>query len=203
MFPLLGVLFLDHLLQLVLAQLREGLLYRIGFLSAFLSGAEIRFSRSVFLKRRQSRVLCVVYAPPCFLRRSQCFSVRAFFGTLGLWSVPGCYVPFFLLCEVFSSQEATDFSDLSLPHFLLCEASRHEKRWTYWIFPGHICTRLPRETEGANACPQESHLSREGWTDPATCTGTFVTRQISLGEGGWSASRAVWDIPSTALFTGA
>ena len=124
MFPFLGVLFLDHLLELVqfLAQLREGLLYRIGFLSAFLSGAEIRFSRSVFLKRRQSRVLCVVYAPPCFLRRSQCFSVRAFFGTLGLWSVPGCYVPFFLLCEGFLSQEATDFWDLSLPHFSLCEA---------------------------------------------------------------------------------
>ncbi len=35
--PLLGVLFLDHLLELVrsLAQLREGLLYGIGFLSAF------------------------------------------------------------------------------------------------------------------------------------------------------------------------
>jgi hypothetical protein len=52
MFPLLGVLFLDHLLELVcfLAQLRKGLLYGIGFLSAFLSGAEIRFFRSVFLK---------------------------------------------------------------------------------------------------------------------------------------------------------
>jgi hypothetical protein len=52
MFPLLGVLFLDHLLELVrfLAQLREGLLYRIGFLSAFLSGAEIGFFHSVFLE---------------------------------------------------------------------------------------------------------------------------------------------------------
>ncbi len=38
MFPLLGVLFLDHLLELVrfLAQLREGLLYGIGFLAAWL-----------------------------------------------------------------------------------------------------------------------------------------------------------------------
>jgi hypothetical protein len=52
MFLLLGVHFLDHLLELVqfLTQLREGLLYGIGFLSAFLSGAEIGFFRSVFLK---------------------------------------------------------------------------------------------------------------------------------------------------------
>ncbi len=34
-----------------------------------------------------------------------------------------------------------------------------------------------------NACPRESHLSCEGWTDPATCTVSFVTRWISLGEG--------------------
>jgi hypothetical protein len=52
MFPLLGVLFLDHLLKLVrfLAQLREGLLYGIGILSAFLGGVEIGFFHSVFLK---------------------------------------------------------------------------------------------------------------------------------------------------------
>ena len=52
MFPLLGVLFLDHLLELVhfLALLRKRLLCVIGFLSAFLSGTEIRFFRSVFLE---------------------------------------------------------------------------------------------------------------------------------------------------------
>ncbi len=52
MFPLLGVLFFDHLLELVqfLAQLRKGLLHGTGFLSTFLSGAEIGFFRSVFLK---------------------------------------------------------------------------------------------------------------------------------------------------------
>jgi hypothetical protein len=52
MFPLLGVFFFDHLLELdgFLAQLREGLLYGTGFLSAFLSGAEIGFFRSVFLE---------------------------------------------------------------------------------------------------------------------------------------------------------
>ncbi len=50
--PLLGVFFLKHLLKLVqfLAQLRERLLRGIGFLSAFLSGAEIGFVHSVFLK---------------------------------------------------------------------------------------------------------------------------------------------------------
>ncbi len=50
--PLLGVSFLEHLLKLVqfLAQLHEGLLRGTGFLSAFLSGAEIGFFCSVFLK---------------------------------------------------------------------------------------------------------------------------------------------------------
>ncbi len=50
--PLLGVFFLDQLLKLVqfLAQLCERQLRGIGFLSAFLSGAEIGFFRSVFLE---------------------------------------------------------------------------------------------------------------------------------------------------------
>jgi hypothetical protein len=38
---------------------------------------------------------------------------------LGLWSVPGCYVPILLLCKGFSSQEAMDVSDLTWPYFLL------------------------------------------------------------------------------------
>jgi hypothetical protein len=123
MFPLLGVLFLVHLLELVrfLAQLREGLLYGIVFLSAFLSGAEIGFFRSVFLDTTAIARIVRCNAPPCFLQRSQCFLVWAFFGTLGLWSVPGHYVPFLSLCKGFSLQEATDFLDLSWPHFLLGE----------------------------------------------------------------------------------
>jgi hypothetical protein len=66
MFLLLGVLFLDHLLELVrfLAQLRKGLLYGIGFLSAFLSGAEIGFFRSVFLETTAiASIVCRVRAP--------------------------------------------------------------------------------------------------------------------------------------------
>jgi hypothetical protein len=49
---LLGVSFLEHLLELVqfLAQLHERLLPGTGFLSAFLSGAEIGLFRPVFLK---------------------------------------------------------------------------------------------------------------------------------------------------------
>jgi hypothetical protein len=50
--PLIGVLFLENLLKLVqfLAQLCKRLLPGIGFLSSFLSGTEIGFLRSVFLK---------------------------------------------------------------------------------------------------------------------------------------------------------
>ena len=52
MLLLLGVFFLDHLLELVqfLAQLRERLLYGIGFLSTFHSGAEIGCFHSIFLE---------------------------------------------------------------------------------------------------------------------------------------------------------
>ncbi len=52
--PLLGVSFLENLLELVqfLAQLRERLLCGIGFLSAFLGGAEIGFSVPSFSNRR-------------------------------------------------------------------------------------------------------------------------------------------------------
>jgi len=61
--------------------MREGLLSRIGFLSAFLSGAEIGFFRSLFSKRRQSRESCVVHAPPC-LRRGRRVSRHKLSGTV-------------------------------------------------------------------------------------------------------------------------
>jgi hypothetical protein len=54
----------------------------LGFFPPFLAAWKSDFSVLSFLKRRQSRVLCAVYAPPCFLHRPQCYSVRAFFGTL-------------------------------------------------------------------------------------------------------------------------
>ncbi len=74
----------------------------LGFFPPFLAARKLAFSIPSFSKRRQSRVLWVMCAPPCFLHRSQCFSVRTFFGTLGLL-VPGRFVPFFSLCEAFSS----------------------------------------------------------------------------------------------------
>ena len=133
----------------------------LGFFPPFLAARKSDFSVPSFSKRRQWRALCIVYAPPCFLQRSRFFSARVFLGTLGLFQYQVATYPFYRCAKV----------------------SRREKRRTRWIFPGYIRARLPRETEGANACPPESHLSCEGWTDPATCTGSFVTRWISLGEG--------------------
>jgi hypothetical protein len=91
----------------------------LGFFLPFLAARKSAFSVPFFSKRQQSQVLWVVCVPPCFLHRSQCFSVRTFFGTLGL-SVPGRFVPFFLLC---------------------LKLSRREKGWTCWILLAHIRAR--------------------------------------------------------------
>ncbi len=82
MFPFLGVLFLDHLLELVrfLAQLREGLLYGIGFLSTFLSGAEIGFFHSVFLETAAIASIVRRVCAPMLLAK-----VAVFLGTSFLW----------------------------------------------------------------------------------------------------------------------
>ena len=60
---------------------------------------------------------------------------------LGLWSVPGRYVPILLLCKGFSLQEATDVLDLTWPHFLLYEGFSLQDALDFWIFPGHIRAR--------------------------------------------------------------
>ncbi len=82
MFPFLCVFFLDCLLELVrfLAQLREGLLYGIGFLSAFLSGAEIEFFRSVFLEMMAIASIVRRVCAPMLLAK-----VAVFLGTSFLW----------------------------------------------------------------------------------------------------------------------
>ncbi len=97
MFPLLGVLFLDHLLKLIrfLAQLREGLLYGIGFLSAFLSGAEIGFFRSVFLKTMAITSIVRRARLPILLAK-----VAVFLGTSFLWD-SGTVVSTRLQCTLF------------------------------------------------------------------------------------------------------
>jgi hypothetical protein len=153
----------------------------MGFLSAFLSGAEIGFFHSVFLKT--TAIMRIVHRArtPMLIARSRCFLVRAFLDC-GQYQV-ATYL--FYCCAKVSRRKKRRIFWISPGHAYRCaKLSRCEKRWTYRIFPGHIRARLPQETEGATACPQESHLSREGWTDPATCTGTFVTRQISLNKRG-------------------
>ncbi len=79
---LLSVFFLQHFLKLVqfLAQLRERLLCGIGFLSAFLGGAEIGFFRSVFLKTTTTAgILCRVRAPMLLAQAAM------FLGTYLFW----------------------------------------------------------------------------------------------------------------------
>jgi hypothetical protein len=98
----------------------------LGFFLPSLAARKSDFSVLSFLNQWQSLVLCVMNVLPCFLQRLQCFLVQAFFGTLGLLSVPGCFVPFFSLCKAFLSQEAFDFSDLSWPHTWLI-ASRDRR----------------------------------------------------------------------------
>jgi len=94
MLPLLGVLFLDHLLELVqfLAQLRKGLLYGIGFLSAFLSGAEIRFFRSVFLETTTIVSIVCRVRTPMLLAKVAVFLGTSFPRDSGTLPVPGRYV---------------------------------------------------------------------------------------------------------------
>ena len=115
--PLLGVLFLENLLKLVqfLAQLRERLLRGTGFLSAFLSGAEIGFLRSIFLKTTTIASIVGRVCAPMLLAQVASFLVRTYFGTLRL-SVPSRFVPFFSLCEGFLPREGLDLLDPSCPH---------------------------------------------------------------------------------------
>ena len=86
MFPLLGFFFLDHLLKLVqfLAQLRQGLLHGIGFLSAFFRGTEIGFFCSVFLEL--TAIMSIVHhvRAPMLLSK-----VAVFLGLSFLWD-SGC-----------------------------------------------------------------------------------------------------------------
>ncbi len=171
MFLLLGVLFLDHLLKLVqfLAQLREGLLRGTGFLSAFLSGAEIGFLRSFFLK---TTTIARIVVPPCLLqgRRVSQYELSGTVVSTRLLRT------FFYRCAKVSRRKKRRTFWILPGYISRCtRVSCCEMRWTYHIFPGHTRARQSRETEGANACLQESHVSCEGRTDPATCTGTLVT----------------------------
>ncbi len=117
MCPLLGVIFLDHLLKLVhfLALLRKRLLCGIVFLSAFLSGAKIGFFRSIFLETTAIASIVRCVRAPMLLAKVA--------GFLGMSFLPDSDIV---------------VSTRSLCTLLLAVGSRCEKRWTFWIFPGHI-----------------------------------------------------------------
>ncbi len=137
MFPLLGVLFLDHLLELVrfLAQLREGLLCGTGFLSAFLSGAEIGFLHSVFLETTTIARIVRHERAPMLIARSQSFSVQAFWDC-GQYQVAK-YL-FYCSAKVSCCKKRRTFRILP-GHTSRCTRVSHCKMsWTYRIFPGHI-----------------------------------------------------------------
>ncbi len=116
--PLLGVSFLENLLELAqfIAQLGERLLRRIGILSTFLSGAEIGFFRSVFLETTTIASIVRRVRAPIFLAQVAMFLGTYLFRDSGTLPVPGRFVPFFSLCEGFSSQELTDLLHLSWLH---------------------------------------------------------------------------------------
>ena len=80
--PLLGVSFLEKLLELVqfIAQRGESLLRWIGIISTFLSGAEIGFFRSVFLKTTAIATIVRRVRAPMFLAQ-----VAMFLGTYLFW----------------------------------------------------------------------------------------------------------------------
>jgi hypothetical protein len=77
-----------------------------AFLPPFLAARNLDFSFLSFLNLQQSQVLCVVYAPPCFLHRSQCFSKQTFLETLAVDSLPGGFFPFLPLWEAFSEDSS-------------------------------------------------------------------------------------------------
>ncbi len=114
--PLFGISFLENLLELVqfLAQLRERLLRGIGFLSAFLGGTEIGFFCSVFLKTTTIASTVRHVRAPMLLAQVAMFLGTYLFRDSEILS--GRFVPFFLLCEGFSSQEGLDLLDPSCPH---------------------------------------------------------------------------------------
>jgi hypothetical protein len=150
-----------------LAQLRERLLCGIGFLSAFLSGAEIGFFRSVFLELTtiSSIVRCV--RALMLLAKVAVFLAWAFFGTLALLSVPGHFVPFFLLYKAFLSQEVFDFLDLSWLHTRLIALK--DKR------SEHMSTGVPPFSWRLNwSCHMYGHVQRMWLDRSASAKGMFI-----------------------------
>ena len=116
-FRFLVSFFLDHLLELVhfLALVRKRLLCGIGFLSAVLSGAEINFFRSVFIKLTAISTIVHCERTPMLLAK-----VAKFLGTSFLWD------------------SGTKVSTRLLRILFIAKLSRCKKRLISQIFPGHM-----------------------------------------------------------------
>jgi hypothetical protein len=136
MFPLLGVLFLGHLLKLVrfLAQLRKGLLRGTGFLSAFLSCAEIGFLCSVFLETTTIARIVRRARAPMLIAKLKSFSVQAFWDC-GQYQVDT--YSFYCSAKVSCRKKQQAFRILPGHTSRCTRVSRCKMRWTYRIFPGH------------------------------------------------------------------
>ncbi len=81
--------------------MREGLFYGIGFLSAFLSGAEIGFFRSVFLETTAMASIVRRVRAPMLLAKVAVFLGTNFSWDSGTLPVPGRFVPFFIAVRRF------------------------------------------------------------------------------------------------------
>ncbi len=79
------------------------------FLPPFWLARNLDFSFPYFPYLQQSLVLCMVYAPPCFLHRLQCFSKLTFLGTLAVELVPGRFFPFSPFLEDFLEDSGLPF----------------------------------------------------------------------------------------------
>ncbi len=129
----------------------------LGFFPPFLAARKSDFSFCLSQTNGNHK-----YCASCTRPHASCKgrSVSWYKFSLGLW----CY------CQ---------YQVASYPPSCCAKLSCREKRWIFWIFSSHIRARLPRETEGANACPPEYHLSCEGCTDPATRRDTFGEHDLT------------------------
>jgi hypothetical protein len=132
---------------------------------------------------QQSFVLCVVYVPPYFLQRLQCFLVQAFLGTLVVDLVPGHLFPFFFFLILVGSFLGALCVGSFLGTYALNSLERHEKR-TYGH--GHhtflVKVELILPHIGAHSKNVTCQISLGEWYVNGYCTGL----------GAWAEKPARW-----------
>ncbi len=128
-FRFLVSFFLDHLLKLVhfLALLRKILLCGIGFLSAFLSGAEIGLFCSVFLET--TAIVSIVHrvCAPMLLAKVVVFLSMSFLRGSGTMVSTRLLRTFFSLCKAFSSRGVGLFGSFLATYALDCLERQKEQ----------------------------------------------------------------------------